>query len=274
MKFLYFHTIKTKMPHQKYFQNMRFYVAVQTALAEVGESAEKVWKSDLMKIKKDFWEDQRRNRPRETNNKFNLVTYRIALAIYYRSPAAYKALRDFDILALPSESSLKRITSRNSLGAGIHESKIADQVDAFKTMNKARVAKGLKETPAEGALIFDEVKVAVGVSWNSQSHTISSEATTPLEAANLHNVFQTLDSKTSEPTSHILQTLWRCVVADCDIIGPYFTSSSTLSAEIMLEHIMDVVRTFELFGLHVALLIGDGASSNLSTFKRLLQHEG
>eukprot|EP00733_Pompholyxophrys_punicea_P000614 Pompholyxophrys_punicea_v1_NODE_189_length_2876_cov_7.760723.p1 type:complete len:228 gc:universal NODE_189_length_2876_cov_7.760723:1810-1127(-) len=125
--------------------------------------------------------------------------------------AAYQALRDFEILALPHESSLKRMYTKNNMGAGIHESKIADQLDALKKYEQDRVSAGLKTFASnhEGVLIFDEVKVAVGVTWNSNTHKIASEATTASEASDLHNVFQTLDSVTDLPTSHILQTLWR-----------------------------------------------------------------
>ena len=41
------------------------------------------------------------------NNRWNMITYRMALAVYSRSPAAYEALKSFKILQLPCKSSLQ-----------------------------------------------------------------------------------------------------------------------------------------------------------------------
>eukprot|EP00733_Pompholyxophrys_punicea_P000966 Pompholyxophrys_punicea_v1_NODE_392_length_2065_cov_2.927861.p1 type:complete len:344 gc:universal NODE_392_length_2065_cov_2.927861:171-1202(+) len=117
--------------------------ALTDALREAGPDAEQVWKEDLKFIKESFWKDQQRNKPRKNNNRFNLISYRIALAVHHRSPAAYQALQDFEILALPSESSLKKISARNKLGEGIHEGQIADQLESFKILNKRRCELGL-----------------------------------------------------------------------------------------------------------------------------------
>eukprot|EP00733_Pompholyxophrys_punicea_P001527 Pompholyxophrys_punicea_v1_NODE_795_length_1280_cov_4.899756.p2 type:complete len:115 gc:universal NODE_795_length_1280_cov_4.899756:58-402(+) len=66
------------------------------------------------------------------------------------------------------------------------------------------------------------------------------------------------------PTTHILQTLWRCISFNFDIIGPYFTNSASLESEYVVKKILDVVRTFQIFNLHTMMLIGDG----LTTYQR------
>eukprot|EP00733_Pompholyxophrys_punicea_P000642 Pompholyxophrys_punicea_v1_NODE_210_length_2732_cov_4.604034.p1 type:complete len:282 gc:universal NODE_210_length_2732_cov_4.604034:1549-704(-) len=226
-------------------------------------------------MKTNFWKDQQRNRPKQRSNKFSLITYRIALAVYYRSPAAYTALRDFEILALPSESSLKKISQRNNLGAGIHESKIADQFRHLQAMQQQHdTIRGKDPILFEGCLIFDEVKVAMGISWSSKDYKISSEATSASDASDLHNVYETLDTCNDLQTSYILQTLWRCITFKFDLIGPYFTNATTLNSEFVLEKVIDVVRALQYFGLKTTILIGDGASANLAAFKTLTRQEG
>lgn len=47
----------------------------------------------------------------KTGNRWSMVTIRVALAIFVRSPAAYKALKSFKLLQLPSRSTLQMYTS-------------------------------------------------------------------------------------------------------------------------------------------------------------------
>lgn len=55
---------------------------------------------------------------------FNLV----ALAIYTRSPAAYKALQSFDILKLPSKATLQAYTGAFMHAPGASNACIVNQV--------------------------------------------------------------------------------------------------------------------------------------------------
>ena len=44
----------------------------------------------------------------KSGNRFSVITLRIALAIFSRNKAAYEALKSFEILSLPSVSTLKQ----------------------------------------------------------------------------------------------------------------------------------------------------------------------
>lgn len=83
----------------------------------------------------------------------------VALAVYCRSPAAYEALKSFDVLQLPSKATLQAYT-----GAFLHEpgattSCIADQVAQYVLFCQQLLKEGKKESQHVGVLIFDEVKV-------------------------------------------------------------------------------------------------------------------
>ncbi|CAH3152710.1 unnamed protein product [Porites evermanni] len=77
-----------------------------------GDLLKRIWQQDLDE-RKAFWKDQNRNGKGRTRNRWSAITYRIALAISTRSPAAYEALISYQILKLPSVASLKHFTSAN-----------------------------------------------------------------------------------------------------------------------------------------------------------------
>jgi len=62
---------------------------------------------------------------------FNLCIFQIALAIFARSPAAYEALKSFEILQLPSRSTLQPYTGTFLHEPGASGQCIADQVAQY-----------------------------------------------------------------------------------------------------------------------------------------------
>ena len=85
----------------------------------------------------------------------------VALAVYTRSTAAYEALRSFNILQLPSVSSLKHYTSANIEAPGTDEidKRLSSSKKQYEEHKKEWTARRKKEPLAEGVLIVDEVKV-------------------------------------------------------------------------------------------------------------------
>ncbi|XP_065894968.1 uncharacterized protein [Dysidea avara] len=128
-----------------------------------------IWNDDKRNPKAEFFKDQRLNRNGKKQNQWSTITIRIALAVFVRSPAAYEALKSFNILQLPSRSTLQAYTGAFLHEAGAAAESIAKQVEMYA----ASVAKCKKEgklTPqSDGTLIFDEVKVVSGLIWNSRS---------------------------------------------------------------------------------------------------------
>ena len=87
------------------------------------------------------------------------VYIHVALAVYTRSPCAYEALKSFDILQLPSVSSLKQYTSANIEAPGEIDERLSRSRKQYKEHVLEHVAKGFKKPLGEGVLIVDEVKV-------------------------------------------------------------------------------------------------------------------
>ena len=121
----------------------------------------------------------------------------LALAVYVRSPAAYKALESSGILKLPSKSTMQAYT-----GAFIHEPGassvcIADQVARYLIFIEECCKTGKQEPKADGVLIFDEVKVACQLLWNSQSHQLMRLAMTHADLSSLNDIYRILQKACS-----------------------------------------------------------------------------
>jgi len=124
-------------------------------------------------------------------------------------------------------------------------------------------------------LIFDEVTVASQLMWNSRSHELMGLAMTSKNLASLNDVYSLLQrSKSSKQMSYILQFLWRDLTSDFDIVGPYFTSSSTVQNKFLLDCVLEIVELFQMHGLKTSLLVCDGDSSNIPTIKASHGHHG
>lgn len=123
----------------------------------------------------------------------------------------------------------------------------------------------------EGILIFDEVKICLGVAWSSVSGKCKGLALSPEEVPSLYDVYRTLDPQCrTQQASYILQFLWRCNASRTEIVGPYFTTTKSLSTKFIYPCLMETIRLFLLYGFRTKLLVCDGASSNLSPQNALL----
>ena len=192
----------------------------------------------------------------------------LALAIYTRSPAAYEALKEFDILKLPSKATLQSYSGSFIHEPGASARCISDQVSRYLVFKEECRRLGKQEPKGDGALIFDEVKVACQLMWNSRSHQLMGLAMTTENLASMNDVYSLLlQSNTAKQTSYILQFLWRDLTSEFDIVGPYFTCSSSVEAKFVLACILETVKLFQLHGLKTSVLVCDGGSSNIATIK-------
>jgi len=128
----------------------------------------------------------------------------------------------------------------------------------------------------KGVLVFDEVKVAAKLHWNSRNDTIVGHTMTSQEMATLSDLYLRLeaDNDGTNKTDYILQTLWRDLTTESDIVGSYYTSTGPFKAKSMLPCVMDALRKFYSHGFKVYAFVCDGASSNLTMIKTLLGVKG
>lgn len=132
----------------------------------------------------------------------------LALAVFTRSPAAYEALRSFNILQLPSRSMLQSYTGAFLQQPGANHECISEQVAQFLLHCQERQKEG-KESQKMGVLIFDEVKVINRLLWNSRSQTVIGLSLSHVDQSSLADIYEMLNDDRVHQTSYILQFLWR-----------------------------------------------------------------
>ena len=109
--------------------------------------------------------------------------------------------------------------------------------------------------------------------WNSHSYQLMGLAMTHKEMPSLNDIYRLLKEPESvQPTSYILQFLWRDLTSEFDIVGPFFTAESSVDCKFITACVMETVKLFQFHRLKTSLIVCDGASSNISAIKRSLGH--
>lgn len=188
-----------------------------------------------------------------------------------KKPAALEALSSFKILRLPSASTLKAYMNSHKEAPGECSKRLAQERKLYDETMAQSVKEGSPTPPLrEGALIIDEVKVTAKLHWNSRDDSIVGHSMSDKELATLCDLYQSLDDPEATKADYVLQTLWRDLSTERDVVGPHYTTTGTFAAKYMLACVMDSMRQFHSFGVSISLLICNGASANLTMLKVLL----
>jgi hypothetical protein len=124
-----------------------------------------------------------------------------------------------------------------------------------------------------GQLEFDEVYLIAGVCFNSKTHEIVGFAgdferdICGLE--DLYFLVEDGEKEVPEEATRILQFCWKDLHSKCCIMGPWFDTTGSMSAETLLVIFWEVLRAFSDVGLDVMLVVADGCQTNLSLVKLL-----
>ena len=171
-------------------------------------------------------------------------------------------------MQLPSRSLLQSYTGTCLHEPGASSNSISDQVAQY-VLFKAECEKQGKHLPkSDSVLVFDEVKVACQLMWNSRNNTLSGLAMTNKDLMSLTDVYQLLQApKVVAQTSYILQFLWRDLTSTYDIVGPYFTCADSVDSKFVLTCVLETIKLFQHHGLKTSLLVCDGCAANLTTIK-------
>ena len=238
-----------------------------------GEVLRKTWELDMCDRRK-FTRDQAKNVTGLRGNRWNIVTFRLALSVYIRSTSAYNALKSFPMLNLPSISTLRKFMKDKLHAAGECDVYLADQKQRYLKKQENLQKNGQPTPDGFGLLIFDEVKVMAGIMWNSKSNAIIGYAMTPDELHSLHDIYFSLNSDSDVKSNYMLQFLWRDLCADFDVMGPYYSSATGMENKILVACIIDAMQKLHKYGFKTKVLMCDGASSNLTALKGFMGHKG
>eukprot|EP00733_Pompholyxophrys_punicea_P000776 Pompholyxophrys_punicea_v1_NODE_280_length_2395_cov_11.619231.p1 type:complete len:661 gc:universal NODE_280_length_2395_cov_11.619231:400-2382(+) len=259
-----------------------FYASAQSDFDQLEQTApatlfEKLFESDASGTLQQIWEDRKKFYADQQNGlartslnqrkgmRFNPITLRIALAIFSRCPSAYRAMKQFSILSLPSESTLKSYIANYRHGSGIDKGYmevLKAYVDKFN-----RVTRESPNVVKDGWIIFDETVISAGISWNCLTGNIDGYAMKGSELGDLSDLF---DKEESKLTDHVLLFMFRSSVHHFEMIGPHFTSSGNMSATSIVSCLFEFTHCLISAGFEPSLIICDGASPNLSAIKSLM----
>uniref|UniRef100_A0A1X7UA58 Uncharacterized protein n=1 Tax=Amphimedon queenslandica TaxID=400682 RepID=A0A1X7UA58_AMPQE len=73
------------------------------------------------------------------------------------------------------------------------------------------------------------------IMWNKRSQTLIGLSMRLEGMASLGDIYQTADNSCAAQTGNILQFLCRDLTSKFDIVGPYFTSDSTIDSKFTLS---------------------------------------
>ena len=107
------------------------------------------------------------------------------------------------------------------------------------------------------------------VAWNLKGGGISGFTMDHDELPVLHDVFSSAIASGCLKTSYIVQFLWRDLTSGFDLIGPYFPVPNSMDSNVQQEFFMLCLKAFSAYGFRVAIVLCDGASSNLTLLKIL-----
>ena len=203
-------------------------------------------------------------------NRWSMATFRVALSIYNRSPAAYEAFKSWEIFNLPSRSTLKQYSTTLHHNEGTYYDYIEHQRQLYDDFTKQHEKEGFKKPLGEGVLILDEVKVISKVGWNCKDGKLLGLAMETSQIPFLGDISKDiLDEDSRRPAEYMLQFLWRDLTSSYDIIGPHYSSTTSMDAAFTEACLQDAMYAFQQSGFKVRALVMDGASSNLSMIKSL-----
>jgi len=164
----------------------------------------------------------------------------------------------------PSRSLLQLYTGAFLHEPGTSRKCIVDQVTQYVLFKSEYEKQGKHLPQSDGVLVFDEVKVACQLMWNSRSQTLSGLVMTAADMASLTDVYKLLQKpQAAAQTKYILQFLWRDLTSSYDIIDPYFTSAESVDSDFIVGCVLDTIKLFQNHGLKTSLLVCDGCAANL-----------
>ena len=100
------------------------------------------------------------------------------------------------------------------------------------------------------------------VAWNLKGGGITGFTIPEDELKVLHDVYSSTVQFGAQKTSHVMQFLWRDI-----------TSGNDLASSTLQEFVMLCLKAFTSYGFKVAIILCDGASSNLTVLKMLTGYE-
>ena len=114
------------------------------------------------------------------------------------------------------------------------------------------------------------IQVGMKLLRSSRSQKFIGHSMTHDELASLCDVYAVLQPDyRKQQTTYILQTLWRDLTSDFDVIGPHYTNDSPFSHHSLCCLLLDSIHQFHVCGFETDTIICDGAAPNTTMMKEM-----
>jgi hypothetical protein len=251
----------------------------------------------------EFWENQREKWTQQKQGyRWSPLALRLSMSVFLRSPSAYEALRNANIILLPNRRTLQSYIRSNAMGSGFQR-EIFDQMEQAYTDHVKTLE---ATTPFNDAMkavlakkytwmIFDEMNVKNGLAMNSKSGALygisaSSNFDQDIEdiLAELNQTDDDVDNSAGgmassasngalqmaqkiagKQTSKVLQVMFRSESTCWDFLGPFFFTTSGMDSNDITSMILDTTLEMSKNGFRLTLVICDGVAVNFSAMKHL-----
>jgi hypothetical protein len=231
--------------------------------------------------------------------RWSQLSLRVALSIFLRSSSAYEALAQSGVLKLPSESLLRSYTRARAQKAGIQHHLLSASsacYDAFAATcgpadsvprdletehcEKDPPSVAFTRLPAAtpfktGLLIFDEVRIASRLMFNSASNEFVGLCDPISSYTSVSDVYsEWIDgNRTHAVVCYNLQIMWRDFTSKFFFLVAHFSSSVPFTSDRVLSILAQVMHSLQIFGFETDVIVADGASTNWTVFRTLVKQD-
>jgi len=194
---------------------------------------------------------------------WSIASLRMALAVWARSPAAFRTLRNFEHLRLPAEKSLSEHVAFVRQTDGVKE----DLVELFiRQLNKL-----LAETPGlnitDVALYWDEVKLQSKLGFATLGSRFLGATSSAVELAALGDLFHEYTRDAAQPVAASYACVFAVRLMERPAVSSpvvYVLTDAPMNGGTVAASVLEVIDLVQAKELLVRLCCADGASTNIA----------
>lgn len=221
----------------------------QTALLQFKENSPQhiLWKQQF----------EAATKPNLKQMRWHPTLLRWCIALHAKSPAAYRMIKNSNVLLLPHENTLRDYTHFTSAGAGWNPDVILRAMQDYSIIDDP-----LKTNIS---ILFDEVKVKSGLVYCSETGRLIGFC----DLGSINNaIYNFCISETSEPdiATHILAIMIRGIFSRLECVVAHYPCKG-FSSHQLYWLIWEGIGILELSGFKVRALVCDGATPNRKFYR-------
>jgi hypothetical protein len=196
---------------------------------------------------------------------YNSVTLHTALAVFRKGKGEYKEFCALSPFLYPSPSLLQKYVSTSRVNSGI-QLQLYTRIHTYLANNKL--------THLDAILLFDEVKISGGITWNATTHEIQGFCENELDYATLLSKKNTKNENETENQLAVYLNQWKIVSESSSFSCPveFFSTNVPVKSDALLVQLFHVLLFLEEIHVHVHAICCDAGTANSKVF-RLLRNQ-